>query len=135
MTKSKETQSQFLIAIGSQAELWHTPDHRPFATVEVEGVSQTMAVGSMNLTQWLSRGFYLRTKKAPSPSAMSGALAVLGAKALYDGRERSVFMRLARVDQTIYLDVGDSDWSVIAISPDGWHPVADPPGTTMRAGR
>ena len=69
MTTSKETQAQLLIKIASEAELWHTPDQRPFATIEVEGVCQTMAVGSMNLAQWLSREFYLKTKRAPSPSA------------------------------------------------------------------
>ena len=127
MSASKKTQAQLLIAMGSLAELWHTPDQRPFATIEVAGVRQTMAIGSMNLAQWLSREFYLKTKNAPSPSAMSGAVDVLGAKALYDGTERSVFMRLARVDQTIYLDLGDPAWSVIGISPNGWHPVANPP--------
>ena len=133
MSSSKKTQSQLLITIGSEAELWHTADHRPFATAEVVGVQQTMAIGSVDFTRWLAREFYRRTKKATSSSKMTEAIGVLAAMALYDGDERPAFVRLARLDDTIYLDLGDADWNVIAIAPEGWRPITNPPVRFYRA--
>ena len=133
MTGLHGTQAQILITIGSEAELWHTADHRPFATVEVVGVQQTMAIGSVEFTRWLSREFYRRTKKATSKPKMADAIGVLAAMALYEGDERDVFVRLARLDDTIYLDLGDADWSVIAIAPEGWRPITNPPVRFYRA--
>ena len=122
-----KTQTTILIEIGEEADLWHTPDGQTFATVEIAGVHQNLAVDSPAFSQWLSRRLWEEIKKAPSSTKLTEVVRVLQAEALYDGGEHQVHIRVARHGDTIYLDLGGSDWTVIGISPVCWRPVINPP--------
>jgi hypothetical protein len=47
--------------------------------------------------------------------------------AAYDGEERRVFVRAGGIEDTIYIDLGDSSWRAIEIDAKGWRVVASPP--------
>jgi hypothetical protein len=61
-----------------------------------------------------------RSGGAPNPQAFSSALGVIEAQALYDGTLREVYLRSAKVEGKVYLDLCDSEWRVIEIDENGW---------------
>jgi hypothetical protein len=58
---------------------------------------------------------------------MQGALGILDARAVYDGPEEQVFIRVAGRDDRIYVDLGDPSWCAVEVDAGGWRIVATPP--------
>ncbi|MEX2552924.1 MAG: hypothetical protein WD627_08005, partial [Actinomycetota bacterium] len=73
------------------------------------------------------RLYYERYRKPPGSQAVQDALAVLEAKARFDGEEREVHVRLARRDDAFYLDLGDDAWRVVEITTAGWRILSQSP--------
>lgn len=111
----------------ADAELFHTPDGEPFATVTVGDHRETWALRSKGFRRWLARRFYAHTGAVPSVQSLQDAIGVLEGRAIYEGPERPVFVRLARHDEAVYLDLGNDRWEALRITAEGWVVVADPP--------
>jgi hypothetical protein len=123
----RESQGQILLKLAAPAVLWHTPEPRGYASLPLNGRSEHHEVRSTGVRRWLTRAYYLVCGKPPSAEAMQGAIGVLEAQAVYDGPEMSVYVRCAERDGTLYLDLCEADWRVVAIDADGWRVVADAP--------
>ncbi|MDP6607329.1 MAG: hypothetical protein QF664_13895 [Dehalococcoidia bacterium] len=52
---------------------------------------------------------------------------MLRARAVFDGPEHSVHVRVAEHEGNLYLDLGDPAWRAVEISAAGWRTVTDPP--------
>lgn len=121
------TQAQLLIELASTAALFHAPDKTCFADIVVSRHRETLPIRGRAFGQWLGRGFYERTGGAPGSEALQSALNVIQAKALFEGPERKVHVRVAGQDGRLYLDLGDSTWQAVEIDVTGWRVIADPP--------
>lgn len=121
------TQAQLLIELASTAALFHAPDKACFADIVVSGHRETLPIRGRAFGQWLGRGFYERTGGAPGSESLQSALNVIQAKALFEGPERKVHVRVAGQDGRLYLDLGDSSWQAVEIDVMGWRVIADPP--------
>jgi hypothetical protein len=95
--------------------------------VEVNGHLQTHAVKSSKFRAWLLRQFYKATRSVPSDNALKGAIALLEARALFDGTEREVYLRVAEDSGRYYLDLCDGRWRAVEISTQGWNILDRPP--------
>ena len=51
----------------------------------------------------------------------------VAAKARCQGEEQELFVRVAFFDGAVWLDLGDREWRVVRITPEGWKVVADCP--------
>src|SRR5262249_45423077 len=51
----------------------------------------------------------------------------LEGKALFEGEERQVHLRIAGLEDRIYIDLGTDQWDAIEIDEDGWRIVDEPP--------
>lgn len=131
---SKRTQADILIGIcsGTNVQLFHAPNGTGYADVKVNGHRETWALKSAGFGRWLRRAYYEQTSSAPNNEAMSTAMGVLEARAQFDGDERPVHLRVALVEQYIYVDLCDATWSVIEISGNGWRIVESPSGVRFR---
>lgn len=116
-----------LLDLGSDFEFFHTSDRDPFASVLVDGHTETSPVASREFAYMLRHRYYLRTSSAPPKQALEDAINVFGSRALFDGTEQAVFLRVAGHDGKTYLDLGDSTWSAVEISSAGWSIVTNPP--------
>lgn len=58
---------------------------------------------------------------------MATAMGVMEARARFDGIQRPVFLRVARLDLHIYLDLCNEIWGAVEIDCDGWRIVDEPP--------
>jgi len=123
-----DNQTRQLIGLAEEAELFHSREGISFADVMVDGHRETLLIKNSNngLGAWLRHRYYEETGGAPTSEAMRGALSTLEAKARYDGPVHEVHLRVAPVDDKVYLDLGDEDWHVVEIDAEGWRLVADP---------
>ncbi len=113
-------QADALLALTEKMELWHDSDGDGFATLEQAGHNEHWRLNLKPFRYALANRFWLEQGKAPSAQAMQNALGVLEGKARFEGKQRTTAVRLAEADGTIYLDVANEAWQVIAISAAGW---------------
>jgi hypothetical protein len=121
------------LAMGAGAELFHSPEGDAYASISVEGHRETWPLKVRGFRRWLARLFYEEEGKAPGSQAIQDALGVLEGKALYDGPEYPVYTRLAEVNGTIYVDLGNAAWHAIEITPSDWRLIDTPPVKFRRA--
>jgi hypothetical protein len=115
------------VDLSRNVELFHTPDDRHYGTIAVQGHHETWPVRSTYFKQWLRRRFYESCKCAPKGQELQDALETISAIAQFDGKELPVFTRVAECWGYIYLDLGDSKWQAVQVSPSGWSIVSVPP--------
>lgn len=104
-------------------ELFHTPgghDSEGYATIPIGEHRETWPIGSKAFKRWLSRAFYLAEGKTPGGQALTDAIGVLAGKAIHEGPEHEVFVRLAEVDGAIWLDLADDAWRAVKVTASGW---------------
>ncbi|MDP9359486.1 MAG: bifunctional DNA primase/polymerase, partial [Chloroflexota bacterium] len=101
-------------------ELFHDAQGEPFASFVVDGHRETWPLRSKTVRHYLARLFFLSRGRAPGSQALQDALQVLDGEARFAGAEHPVAVRLADHAGTLYLDLGDRAWRIVAISPAGW---------------
>lgn len=88
---------------------------------------ETYPVKAKGTRLWLTRQFYRDFGKPPGTQALQDALGVLEAKALFDGEERPVHVRVAEHEGAIYIDLANDRWEAVQITEEGWKIVSDAP--------
>jgi hypothetical protein len=131
--KVKQTHADLLISLAQAADLFHTPDGTGFADLIVNGHRETWGICSKGFKLWLKRRFFEAKKGAPSAESLRAALGVIEAKALFDGAERTVHIRVAGLADRLYLDLADADWHVVEVDGSGWRIIDKPPVRFRRA--
>jgi hypothetical protein len=131
-SKKKTSQADGLIKIANGWEFFHTPDHRGFACVPVNGHTETIAVRSRKFRAFLVRTYHSGNGKAASSAAMEEAIAFFEGEALC-GEQQTVHTRLAAHGDAIYLDLCNEQWQAVKITAKGWRVVSNPPVKFRRA--
>jgi hypothetical protein len=124
--EEKISQVDRLIRVVDRCEMFHTSDHRAFASVPVNGHMETTAIRSRNFRALLVTTYYQSTAKAPHSSAIEEAIAQLEGQALCS-TELAVHTRLAAYKGAIYLDLCNENWQTVEVTADGWRVIAEPP--------
>ncbi|MDP9478807.1 MAG: hypothetical protein M3R38_24520, partial [Actinomycetota bacterium] len=122
-----DTHSAVLARYAEEADLFHTPDGEAYATFPVGEHRETHAIRSKGLRLWLQRRFYEEFGRPPGAQALQDALGVAEAKALFEGEEISVHVRVAEHEGAIYVDLANDRWEAVRITERGWEIVSDPP--------
>jgi hypothetical protein len=130
-----ESQATCLVGLArtAGAVLFHTPDGEAYASILVEGHTETWPLKVKAFRRWLARLFYEEYDKAPGSQAIQDALGVLEGKAVFDGDACPVSTRLAEHNGAIYLDLGNTAWQAVEITPNGWQVIDTPPVKFRRA--
>lgn len=116
----RKSQATLLIEIGSQFDLFHDADRNGFAVVPRGHAVECWPIRSQGFRHILAGEFYALTGKGFNRNSAADAMDTLEAKAVHTGRLQPVYLRVARTEQAIYLDLCDDDWRVIEITADGW---------------
>ncbi|MDQ6832949.1 MAG: hypothetical protein M3008_06085 [Chloroflexota bacterium] len=101
-------------------ELFHNPDGAGYATFQVGDHRETRPLRSRQFKLWLTKLSYEQRRKTPRTQALNDALAMLEARARFDGQEYPVHVRLAEQDGNIYLDLCNERWEVVEVDDHGW---------------
>lgn len=129
----KESAATRLVKLADKAQLIHNADSEGFAVMMIDGHKETWPLRSKGFKRWLQRRFFEQYEKAPGSQAVQDALGVIEGKALYEGPERRIFIRIGERDGKIYLDLADEQWRAVEIDADGWRVVDLPPVEFRRA--
>lgn len=130
------SQSTVLVELVEESggELFHSDDVA-YAAVAVQEHVETWPVRSRGFKRWLARCYHKQYGRAPSAQPMQDAMGVIEGKALFDGSERAVFVRVGHCDGALYLDLADPDWRVAEVKAGGWRVIeaADAPARFRRS--
>ena len=108
------------MVLNSGAELWHFQDE-PYSTFKTADHTETSRIRDRRFKRHISRLFYQATRQAPSSQAMQDALCVIEGRALFDGPEYQVNLRIAGDGvNRIIVDLSDPEWNGIEITKAGW---------------
>ena len=126
-------QTDTLIELASRAELFHTADGTGYADLDVTGHRETWPIRQKRFCLWLTRAFFGATQGVPNSEALQSALKLVEAKAHFDADERHIHVRVAGLDDRLYLDLADAAWRAVEIARAGWRIVDRPPVRFRRA--
>ena len=127
--QGREAQATVLIHLAETAHLFKTPEGVAHARVKVGEHFETWQLGERGgaFKRWLVHQYYTLYGRAPSANAVSQALEVVIARALFEGEEHPVYIRLASHEGKVYHDLGDARWRCVEIDADGWRVLDTPP--------
>jgi hypothetical protein len=108
-------------------EFFHDPNQHGWASMRVDGHWENHPVRSRPFQLFLLRTYYRETGKSPGAQAIRATLELFEAKALFDGQEAPVNLRVANHLGKLYLDLCDQAWRAVEIDAEGWRLVARPP--------
>ena len=116
-----------LVGLGHARATYFCCAEAAFADVVIDGHRRTWPLSGPEFCDWLLYRFFIDRKKAPSDSAVKAAIRTLSAHAKFNGARHDVYLRAAKVDGKIYLDIGDPQWSAIEVDATGWQMIDAPP--------
>ncbi len=125
--RGKDSQATLLVRLARDAgaEFFHDDDV-PYLRVRVGDHAEVHRLRSRTGKGWLVGLFLDAVNKAPGSQAITDALNTLEALALR-GPDQPVYVRIAALDDRIYIDPADASWTVIEVSRTGWKIITDPP--------
>lgn len=126
-SRQSASQAEILLRLADAATLFHDPTGRTYASVPINGHREVHEITSTGFRRWMKRQFYIEESRPPSAQALQDALGVLDARAIHDGPEEEVFVRVAGRGDRIYIDLGDPAWRAVEVDAAGWRIVTDPP--------
>jgi hypothetical protein len=127
-------QARQLAELCKDLELIHTPQNEGFARVPVdEQRKETLVLRSSGFRQWVTRRFYQAHRKPPSAQPLQDVIALLEARAHFEGREAELWVRVAPYQNRIYVDLCNNACEAVEITAEGWRVVVDPPVYFRRA--
>lgn len=128
-------QADLLIDLAQRgALLFHDVEGTGYAKINVKGYSETWPVRSSGFRRWLLWSYYKEYRAAPNAEAMTAALGMIEAKAVFEGTEQRVFVRVGHSnDGKLYLDLCDDKWGAIEIDTAGWRVIDSPPIRFIRS--
>jgi hypothetical protein len=123
----KNNQSEMLVSLVNDANLFHTPEGMTFADVLVGDHRETLEIGSEEFSQLMTFRYFKATDRVPSPEPLKSATRLLEARARYQGNQHEVHVRVAKHAGNVYLDLADETWRCVEIGPQGWKVVSGSP--------
>ena len=113
----------------AQVELFHDADEAAYAAVLLDNSARVCwPVRSSAFRRWLAAPGSTKRRKQPSaPESLADALTVIEGKALFEGPECRVWLRLAEAGDKLYLDLADEAGRAVEIDSAGWRLVTSPP--------
>jgi hypothetical protein len=122
-------QADILIELANEASLFRSPDGGTWADVSVKGHRETWPIRSSGFKGWLRFRYWQRCSTSPAPESVEICLSHVEAKALFgEGIPiRDTYLRVAGLDDKVYLDLCNDDWTVVEVDASGWRIVKEPP--------
>jgi len=122
-----ESQSTLAANMAAAWDLWHTPGSDAYATVPVGNHLETWPIKSQTFKRYVAKQFFEAEGKAINSDALSAALNLMEATALFDGAEHYIHVRVAGHEGNIYIDLCNATWQVVEVTRDGWHLLDESP--------
>ena len=114
-------QTEILLRLAEDAELFHTPDGRAYADIPVNSGRRTFEISDQGgFGDWLRNGWFRETRNAPCQEALRSAVRTLAATAQQEGPQHAVHIRVAEHEGSYYLDLANDEGHVAKFNSEGW---------------
>ena len=123
----RPSSTEILLGLCEDIELFHTADADSYAQIDEDSALKTFQIRKAEFKSWLTKQFFERQGKAPPAQALQDTINTLAARAEHEGEEREVFLRTCKQGNTIYVDLANSRWEVVMITPAGWRVLKQSP--------
>lgn len=117
------------------AVLFHDPQGRGYLSVpQANGGTLNHPIRSRAGEDYVRRLYFISKRSALAHNTLGNVLATLDANARFDGMEEQVHLRIAHLDETVFVDLGRADAKVVRINADGWEVTVECPVRFYRSG-
>lgn len=108
------------LALASGIELWHDPDLIGYVSLAKAGHRENHPIKSKAARLWLGALFYETERRGLGHQDCADALGLLEAKAIHEGPEHPIAVRVAHLGGCVLLDLGRPEWEAVEVTPNGW---------------
>jgi hypothetical protein len=122
-----EDDTDLLLNLTREAELFRSEWGEPYADFEAGGVRHTAPLCSAEFEDWLTVKFLRASGRAIRRAPMDTVLATLRANGSLSNTVCPIFLRFGSVGNKRYLDLANSRGEVVEITATGWRLVTDCP--------
>jgi len=127
-------QDELLIRIAvKQCRFFHDQQNEAYARIKVKSHIEIWNLTSGGFKDWIAHQLWIQHKKGLVKSSYDAALIALRGMAIYEGRSKEVFLRVAQIQNTIYIDMCDERWRVIKIDKHNWKIINTSPIAFIRS--
>ncbi|MGA9267878.1 MAG: hypothetical protein WBV79_15705, partial [Rhodomicrobium sp.] len=115
------SQADRLLALSKiNTEFFHDSNNEAFARFFEGGKWVVCRVSGELFKQALRNRYRNNHGGVPSDEAVRTVVKTREAMAVYEGAEREIYVRVARLNGTVYIDLAQGDGAVVEITPAGW---------------
>ncbi|MDP3027689.1 MAG: hypothetical protein Q8N63_08340, partial [Nanoarchaeota archaeon] len=100
-------------------ELFTDQDGTPYVTIKIQNHLENWHIQSKQFKNFITKLVFERTGKPPSNNTITSLQNIFSARAMFEGKKQDVFLRVAYLTRTIYVDIGDTEWNILKISAEG----------------
>ena len=129
----RKSQADLLIEAAEGATLFHDEHKDPCAIFWVNDHNELYRLKDTGFKHWLRRQYYEKTGKAANNESMTQVINLLEAKAVYDGPQYTLSLRVAERNNAFYYDLADKLWQAVRITPKGWEYLQAPFGKVKKS--
>jgi hypothetical protein len=102
------------------ATVFHNPANEAFVSLLINDRRETWSAAGDELSNWLQHQYYNQTRRPLPEQALKDVVALITARARFDGPTHDVYRRVAALPGMIVLDLSNRTRDVVIITPDGW---------------
>jgi hypothetical protein len=132
----KKTEKKTLadLVLSTNSEFWHDDEKEPYVTIYNNEHYEHYHLHSKEVKLWITGMAFEVLGTAVGKDELEETLNVLEAHAKFNGKKYDTFMRVASYSDTVtYIDLGDTDWQVIKVTPQGWEVLPEAPVKFLRS--
>jgi len=100
------------------SELWTDEHGSPYATIINKKHNENWAIYSRRFKNFITRVFYEDSGEVPNSQQLKTFQDIFAAMAQFEGNQYNTYLRCAKLDNSLYIDLCRDDWSVLKITKD-----------------
>ena len=132
--EDKQKQDVILIGIATkQCKFFHDSHGEVFAKIALNNHMEIWNLTSMGFRDWISHQLWSQHREGLSNASLDSALTTLRGIATFDSPTEEVYLRVAQMNNELYIDLCNEDWQVIKVDSSGWSLIHKSPVSFIRS--
>ena len=132
--EDKLKQDIILIGIATkQCKFFHDSRGEVFAKISLNNHTEIWNLTSMGFRDWISHQLWSQHQEGLSNASLDSALSTLRGIATFDSPTEEVYLRVAQINNELYIDLCNADWQVLKATKSGWSVIDKSPVSFIRS--
>ena len=132
--EEKPKKDEILIGIATQhCEFFHDNQNEAYAKIPVKNHMEIWNISSIGFKDWIAHQLWSQYRDGLSKASYESALITLRGIATYECPSEEVYLRVAQLNNEIYIDMCNEDWQVIKVDSIGWSLINKSPVSFIRS--